>query len=98
MAGTRLFVGNLPYVTTEQELRELFERSGAKVDSVRLVTDLDTQRSKGYAFVELASAEEASRVAQEFDGFNLNGRKLTVNAARGRPTRPAAGRPGPKRK
>lgn len=82
MTGAKLFVGNLPYSTTEQDLRELLTRSGAKVVSVRLVTDLDTGRSKGHAFVELATAEEAERVARELHGLDLDGRAVVVNEAR----------------
>jgi cold-inducible RNA-binding protein len=84
MAGTKLFVGNLPYSTTEQDLRELMGRSGSRVAGVRLVTDLDTGRSRGYAFVEMATAEEAARAMRELNGFNLDGRSIVVNEARAR--------------
>ena len=57
MLTTKLFVGNIPYAVTEQDLRELFGRSGGKVTSARVITDFDTGRSKGYAFVEMATAE-----------------------------------------
>jgi len=82
MPGTKLFLGNLPYSTTEQDLRELIGRSGAKVTSVRLVTDLDTGRSRGHAFVEVSTTEEAERAVRDLDGFDLNGRTLVVNKAR----------------
>jgi RNA recognition motif-containing protein len=82
VTGAKLFVGNLPYSTTEQDLRELLGRSGAKVVSVRLVTDLDTGRSRGHAFVEVSTVEEAERAARALDGFDLNGRALVVNEAR----------------
>jgi RNA recognition motif-containing protein len=91
MAGTNLFIGNLPYSTTEGDLRELVARAGT-VAGVRLVTDLDTGRSRGYAFVEMATADEAARAIKELNGFNLNGRSLVVNEARGRGEGPA-GRP-----
>ena len=84
MTGTRLFVGNLPFATTEQDLRELFSRSGGKVTSARVITDLDTGRSRGYGFVELASAEEAANAIRELNNFNLNGRTIIVAEARGR--------------
>lgn len=84
MAGTRLFVGNIPYTTTEQDLRELFGRSGCQVGSARVITDLDTGRSRGYAFVEMASPEDAEKVIRELNGFNLNGRTIVVAEARGR--------------
>jgi len=82
MPGTKLFLGNLPYSTTEQDLRELIGRSGAKVTSVRLVTDLDTGRSRGHAFVEVSTTKEAERAVRDLDGFDLNGRTLVVNEAR----------------
>jgi RNA recognition motif-containing protein len=84
MAGTRLFVGNIPYAATEQDLRELFERSGSKVGSVRIITDFDTGRSKGYAFVEMGTPEEAEKAIRELNSFNLNGRSIVVNEARPR--------------
>lgn len=84
MAGTRLFVGNLPYSTTEQQLRDLFGRSGGKVASVRLITDVDTGRSKGYAFVEMATPEEAEKAIKEFNSANVGGRSIVVDEARPR--------------
>lgn len=84
MASTKLFVGNIPYATGEEELRNLFGRSGGKVESVRVITDLDTGRSKGYAFVEMASAEEAQKVIQELNSFSMNGRPIVVSEARPR--------------
>lgn len=92
MAGTRLFVGNIPYTTTEQDLRELFGRSGGQVASARVITDLDTGRSRGYAFIEMASPEEAEKVIRELNNFNLNGRTIVVAEARGRANEGAPGR------
>jgi cold-inducible RNA-binding protein len=92
MPGASLFVGNLPYSTTEGDLRELMARAGT-VASVRVATDLDTGRSRGYGFVEMGTPEEAARAIKELNGFNLNGRSLVVNEARGRAEGPA-GRPG----
>jgi RNA recognition motif-containing protein len=86
MAVTRLFVGNIPYATTEEDLRELFGRSGSKVTSARVVTDLDTGRSRGYGFVELSSPDEAGKAIRELNNFNLNGRTIIVAEARGRAT------------
>ena len=83
MASTRLFVGNIPYATTEQELRDTFARAGA-VASVRIITDFDTGRSKGYAFVEMATPEDAEKAIRDFNNFNLNGRAIVVNEARPR--------------
>jgi len=85
MASTKLFVGNISYATTEEELRELFGRSGGKVASVRIIADFDTGRSKGYAFVEMATPEEAEKAVQELNSFDLNGRSIVVNEARPRP-------------
>jgi cold-inducible RNA-binding protein len=83
MASTRLFVGNIAYATTEQELRDTFARAGA-VASVRIITDFDTGRSKGYAFVEMATPEDAEKAIRDFNNFNLNGRTIVVNEARPR--------------
>ena len=91
MPGASLFVGNLPYSTTEGDLRELLARAGP-VNGVRLVMDLDTGRSRGYAFVEMGTPEEAARAIKDLNGFNLNGRSLVVNEARSRGEGPA-GRP-----
>jgi cold-inducible RNA-binding protein len=84
MTNTKLFVGNIPYSTTEQDLKALFERSGAKVASVRVITDFDTGRSKGYAFVEMTTGDEAERAIKDLNNFNLNGRSIVVNEARPR--------------
>jgi len=89
MPNTRLFVGNLPYATTEQELRDLFGRGGAKVASVRVITDFDSGRSKGYAFVELSSAEEGEAAVRDLNGFDLGGRSIVVSPAR--PRQPGGG-------
>ena len=83
MASTRLFVGNIPYATTEQELRDTFARAGG-VASVRIITDFDTGRSKGYAFVEMATPGDAEKAIHDFNNFNLNGRTIVVNEARPR--------------
>lgn len=84
MAGTRLFVGNLPYATTEDELRHLFADTGGAVKSVRIITDYDTQRSKGYGFVEMGTPEEAERAIQDLNGRAVGGRSLVVSEARSR--------------
>ena len=86
MASTKLFVGNIPYSTSEEELRDLFGRSGGKVASVRIITDFDTGRSKGYAFVEMSTSDEAQKAVQELNNFSLNGRSIVVSEARPRPT------------
>ena len=80
----KLFVGNLPHSTTEAELRTLFEPHG-KVDQVSLVTDRDTGRSRGFAFVEMADAAEAEKAIAALNGKELGGRALNINEARPRP-------------
>jgi cold-inducible RNA-binding protein len=92
MPSTKLFVGNIPYATNEQELRELFGRSGARVTSARVINDFETGRSKGYAFVEMATPEEAQKAIQDLHNFALNGRNIVVSEARPRP--PAGNRRG----
>ena len=87
----RIYVGNLSYQTTENDLTTLFEQAG-QVDSVNIITDRDTGRSKGFAFVEMA-ADEAEKAIAQFNGTELNGRALTVNEARPREER-SGGRGG----
>ena len=79
-----IFVGNLDFGATESSIRTLFERYGT-VDRVSLVTDRDTGRSRGFAFVEMTDAAEADRAITELNGSDLNGRALNVNEARPKP-------------
>ena len=79
--GRRLYVGNLPYSATEDQLTELFSRAG-KVDSVRVMRDMATGRARGFAFVEMGSDEDAQKAVSEFHEFRLEGRALVVNEAR----------------
>ena len=88
--SVRLYVGNLPFRITEQELEELFGQVGA-VQSANIVTDRDTGRSRGFAFVEMESSEAADAAIQQFNGRELDGRAMTVNEARPRENRPARG-------
>ena len=85
----RIFVGNLSYNTTESDLATLFEQAG-QVDSVNIVTDRETGRSRGFAFVEMG-AEEADKAIAQFNGADLGGRALTVNEARPREERSGGG-------
>jgi len=78
---TKLYVGNLSYDTTEDELRNLFAQAGT-VTSVALIKDRDSGRSKGFAFVEMSNQAEAEKAIQTFNGFTLADRPLKVNAAR----------------
>jgi RNA recognition motif-containing protein len=79
--GRRLYVGNLPYSTGEAELQELFSRAGT-VESVRVMRDTATGRARGFAFVEMATDEEAQKAATELNQYSIGGRSLTVNEAR----------------
>ena len=87
MNPTRLFVGNLSYQTMEQDLQDYFAQAGS-VTSVSLMFDKFTGKSRGFAFVEMASAEEANKAVEMFNGKELQGRALTVNIARPREERP----------
>ena len=82
----KLYVGNLSYETTEQGLRELFMQAG-NVISVALIKDRETQRSKGFGFVEMGSQAEAQKAISMFNSYTLNDRQLTVNVARPREER-----------
>ncbi len=77
----KIFVGNLSFQTREDDIRALFEPYGA-VDSVNVVTDRDTGRSRGFAFVEMANDEEAGKAIAAVNGADLQGRTLNVNEAR----------------
>ena len=79
--GRRLYVGNLPYSSSEDQLTELFSRAG-KVDSVRVMRDMATGRARGFAFVEMSTDEEAQRAISELHDHQLEGRALVVNEAR----------------
>jgi RNA recognition motif-containing protein len=81
--STRLYVGGLSFTTIEDEVRELFSQVG-EVTSCRLVRDRDSNQSRGFAFVEMASDDEARQAISRFDGYQLEGRRLTVNEARER--------------
>ncbi len=80
---TKLYVGNLSYETTEQELQELFAQAGG-VASVALPTDRETGRPRGFGFVEMASEDEARKAITMFDGQTLRDRQLKVNESRPR--------------
>lgn len=82
--GRKLFVGNLPFSTTSQELEDLFSRIGA-CDSASVVTNRDTGQSRGFGFVEMHTDDAATRAVAELNGHELGGRKLTVSEAHDRP-------------
>src|SRR5688572_3224955 len=87
MNPVRLFVGNLSYQTMEQDIQDHFAQAG-NVTSVSLMFDKFTGKSRGFAFVELATPEEANKAVEMFNGKDLQGRALTVNIARPREERP----------
>ncbi len=82
--GTRLFVGNLSFGVTEDQLRTLFEEGGRQVASVSIVVDRDTGRPRGFGFVEMGSDSDAEGAIRALNGRDLGGRALTVNEARER--------------
>jgi RNA recognition motif-containing protein len=79
-----LYVGNLPFSADEDQVRELFGRNNRTVTEVKLITDRDTGRPRGFGFVEMASAEDAEGAINELNGYSFGGRALTVNEARER--------------
>ena len=81
--STRLYVGNLNFRTTGDELREIFSQAG-EVENATVVEDRDTGRSRGFGFVEMATAEGAAAAIEQFNGKEFGGRALTVNEARPR--------------
>ncbi|RPI84788.1 MAG: RNA-binding protein [Chloroflexi bacterium] len=78
---TKLFVGNLSFNTTEDDLRTLFAGAG-EVTSIQLIKDRETGRSKGFAFVEMSSQSEAESAIKQFNGYSLNNRELKIDKAR----------------
>jgi len=82
--GRKLYVGNLPYETNEQDLQELFAQAG-NVESVTVMRDRDTGRARGFAFVEMGTDDEAQKAISEFHEYQLEGRALVVNEARPKP-------------
>jgi RNA recognition motif-containing protein len=87
MNPTRLFVGNLSYQTMENDLQDYFSQAGA-VNSVNLMMDKMTGKSRGFAFIEFANLDEANKAIEEFHNKDFQGRALTVNIARPREERP----------
>ena len=78
-----IYVGNLPFRSTTDDLERLFGEYG-QVDSAAIITDRDTGRSRGFGFVEMGNDQEAQRAIDELNGYELDGRPLTVNQARPR--------------
>lgn len=86
----KLYVGNLDFQTTSQDLQELFSQAGT-VQSANVIEDRDTGRSRGFGFVEMSSKEEGNAAIAEFNGKEVNGRNLNVNEARQREERSGGG-------
>ncbi len=86
----KLYVGNLSYDTTEEQVRELFSQAG-EITEVALITDRETGRPKGFGFVEMATEEGAQEAIKRFNGYTLDNRNLTVNEARPREERSGGG-------
>jgi len=89
--GKKLYVGSIPFTATEESLRELFTSIG-EVESVKIITDADTGRSKGFGFVEMSSSEDAKKAIEQLNGTKFMERALVVNEAR--PQQPREGRGG----
>ena len=87
---SKLFVGNLSYNVTEEELRELFSQAG-ELKEVAVIVDRDTRRPKGFAFVEFVNQADAEKAIQMFNDYELDNRRLTVNIARPREERGGGG-------
>jgi len=88
--GTKLYVVFKDYATTEKQLQELFSQQGS-VTSAKIITDRYTGQSRGFGFVEMATAEEAQKAITALNGTQLNGRTITVNEARPQEQRPGGG-------
>jgi RNA recognition motif-containing protein len=85
--ATKLYVGGLPYTTTQDELQEAFAQTGAVV-SASIITDKMTGRSRGFGFVEMASDDDSQKAIENWNGKDFGGRKLTVNEAKPLEARP----------
>ena len=88
--ATKLYVGNLSFRTTSDDLREAFSSAGT-VESATVIEDRDTGRSRGFGFVEMATPEEAATAIEQFNGKEFGGRNLTVNEAKPRADRGGGG-------
>lgn len=86
----KLYVGNLSFQTSSEDLQQLFSQAGT-VESASVVEDRDTGRSRGFGFVEMASKEDGEKAIEQFNGTDLGGRNLTVNEARPREDRGGRG-------
>ncbi len=90
---TKLFIGNLPYSTTSEELNQMFSEKG-QVVSAQVVTDKFTGRSRGFGFVEMSNDDEAQKAIQDLNNANIGDRQMSVSVARPREDRPSGGNRG----
>lgn len=88
--SSKIYVGGLPYATTDGQLQEIFSAHG-QVESARVITDKFTGRSRGFGFVEMTNSDEAQKAIQALNGTDLDGRNLTVNEARPQERRSGGG-------
>ena len=91
---TKLYVGNLSFGMTDEGLQQLFVAKGYQVASARVITDRETGRSRGFGFVELGAADDATKAIGEFNGMDVEGRALQVNEARPQESRGGGDRSG----
>jgi len=88
--STKLYVGNLAFQTSSEQLAELFAQAGT-VESASVIEDRETGRSRGFGFVEMSSSDEARAAIEQFNGHDFNGRNLNVNEAKPRENRSGSG-------
>ena len=88
--GKKLYIGNLPYSATDNDLQQLFSQAGV-VESAKVISDRDTGRSKGFGFVEMSTDQEAAEAIKKLDGATMDGRKIAVNEARPQAPRDGGG-------
>ncbi len=93
MSGTKLYVGNLPYSTTDEELKGIFGEHGS-VKEAQVISDRDTGQSKGFGFVEFETSQEADDAQAALNEYEIDGRKLRVNEAHERKSKPQRGNGG----
>jgi len=91
MQETRLYIGNLPFTATEEDIRDFFSGGGHAVESVQIITDRESGRSTGFGFATLMPGSDLRKAEQDLNGQKLDGRSLTVNPAKPREQRPAGG-------
>jgi RNA recognition motif-containing protein len=90
--GNRIYVGNLPFSADESTVKSLFEQNDRSVTEVKLITDRDTGRPRGFGFVEMANSEDADKAISDLNGHQMDGRALTVNEAKERSESGGGGR------